>query len=116
MCLLLAMCTTPSRVAAQQEQSFKEFIQRPEHRALLEQHQQEEVSAVLQLREQMQELQLQQEVRQCLKGHSRAYCVSGIAITVDTTACEKSADTASLTFSCRCRTWTLQTRSCWPLC
>jgi hypothetical protein len=29
---------------------------------LLEQHQQEEVSAMLQLREQMQELQLQQEV------------------------------------------------------
>lgn len=45
-----------------QEQSFKEFAQRPENRALLEQHQREEVSAALRLQEQAQELQLQQQV------------------------------------------------------
>lgn len=45
-----------------QEQSFKEYAQRPENKALLEQHQQQEVSAALQLQEQMQELQLQQQV------------------------------------------------------
>lgn len=46
-----------------QEQSFKEFAQRPENRALMEEHQQQEVSAALQLQEQMQELHLQQQVR-----------------------------------------------------
>lgn len=45
-----------------QEQSFKEFAKRPENRDLLEQHQQEEVSAALQMQEQMQELKLQQQV------------------------------------------------------
>lgn len=75
-CLLRAMSVTSSCTAVQQEQSFKEFVQRPEHRALLEQHQKEEVSAVLQLREQLQELQLQQEVGHDQAGCSRAwlYC------------------------------------------
>jgi hypothetical protein len=63
-------------VCAEQEQSFKEFAQRPENKALLEHHQQEEISAALKLQEQLQELQLQQQVRMhpisC-----ECYCIAG---------------------------------------
>jgi hypothetical protein len=49
-----------------QEASFREFAARPENKPLLEQHQQEEVCAALELQERMQELALQQEVRGCV--------------------------------------------------
>lgn len=45
-----------------QEQSFKEFVSRPEHKPLLEQHQKDEVTAAVQLQEQAQQAALEQEV------------------------------------------------------
>jgi hypothetical protein len=57
-------------ITCEQEQSFKEFAMRPENRALLEQHQREEVAAALQLQEQMQDLNLQQQV-------GWAHCAAG---------------------------------------
>jgi hypothetical protein len=45
-----------------QERSFKEFAGRPENKPLLEQHQQQEVAAALQLQEQEQLATLQQQV------------------------------------------------------
>ncbi len=57
-----SQCKRTMRVLPLQEQSFKEFAQRPENKALLEEHQQQEISAALQLQEQMQELHLQQQV------------------------------------------------------
>jgi hypothetical protein len=47
-----------------QERSFKEFAARPENKPLLEQHQQQEVAAALQLQEQEQLATLQQQVNQ----------------------------------------------------
>jgi hypothetical protein len=45
-----------------QERSFKEFAARPENKPLLEQHQQQEVAAALELQEQQQLALLQQQV------------------------------------------------------
>jgi hypothetical protein len=45
-----------------QERSFKEFASRPENKPLLEQHQQQEVAAALQLQEEEQLAILQQQV------------------------------------------------------
>lgn len=47
---------------AMQERSFKEFAARPENKPLLEQHQQQEVAAALELQEQQQLALLQQQV------------------------------------------------------
>jgi hypothetical protein len=48
-----------------QERSFKEFAARPENKPLLEQHQQQEVAAALELQEQQQLAELQQQVNRC---------------------------------------------------